>query len=205
MAHTSPKIPSALVRHPIRRAALSDALQCGEKPPEVGGERPEIVHIIERRGHAGPGADRPRTGKFIRGDTHGERLGNRQREMRRKVRQPLPLFLDLGHVASTARKADRHVVTEPVGRVVPPVDLHRRDLKVRPVGELRGNEATDQFGGDVGLFHLRVFADYPRNARHALLSPSAMKTTPATVRIVTKVSGRANRPRSVPAASAYDP
>ena len=46
---------------------------------------------------------------------------------------------------------------------------------------------------------------YPRNARHALLSPSAMKTTPATVRIVTNVPGRASRLRSVPAASAYDP
>src|SRR6266511_5239867 len=66
------------------------------------------------------------------------------------------LLLHLWHVNVGARQPDRQLRAEAKGRVVPAVELDRRDRKVGPTRELRREQASDEGRRDVRSVHVWV-------------------------------------------------
>ena len=114
---------------PLRgRAAVGvDPLQRGEERGEVERDPSRVGEGRGRRRLAvEPAQDRPGIRVALGGLTLRDRLGDRQRELRREPRQPRLLALDLPDPALVAREPHRQRVAEPVGVVVPPGLRDRR-------------------------------------------------------------------------------
>jgi hypothetical protein len=90
-----------------------------------------------------------------------ERDGDLERQLGREARKPLELLLQRQRVPGAARKADDHVLSEAVERVVRSPRLDPRERQVGPLGKRR-DEARNEAGVDRLL--VRVHAPPVRQA-----------------------------------------
>ena len=126
---------------PVGSTRCSARRNCAERGAELGQDRRCGRRWRRRRRASGT-----RTTRRVVAAGHAarERRRDRQRQVRRELPQPPVLLVDLQRVRLRTRQPHRHLAAEPEGPVVPPVDVDRRDRKIGPLRELRGDQLPRQ-------------------------------------------------------------
>ncbi len=124
-----------------RPAAGVDAAQRDEEAGQVGRELLPRADPVGRGGLAGqPAVHRPRVREARPGTAVPDRHRDRQWQPRPQLGQPPLLLAHRGGVRRVAGQPHGQLGAEPVGAVVPAVDLHRPHRQPRPLRELRGHQ-----------------------------------------------------------------
>src|SRR5215213_7300032 len=132
---------------------------------ELGKRRGELHQILDPPEGGGlafdPPVDGPRPGIAVCRNASRQRNGDRQREVRREMRQPPVFFLHLCHVSLRARQPYHHALSEAEGPVVPALGHGRRYGQIRPVRKLRGDQTPHEGCVDVDLVGMHSFCWLP--------------------------------------------
>lgn len=172
------------------RTSRVDLAQRGHERGQIDGR---LIQIVDRAVGVLPGqplVHRPVEGIALGGMPHRQLHRERERQVRRELRQPLGLLRRLRRGPSDARQPGGQVVTEPIDVVIGPVRLDRIDRQIGPLRELPREQSTHQpgIGLDLVGMHLRR-AHMPESLRTRAAAATEFPTSAVRVRSACEPGG----------------